>query len=70
MMTDIIMCDDQSCHMKKDCYRYRAIPNEYRQSYFMQSPRKHKICEEFIEFNTDTYRISQEDNCLPIESAN
>lgn len=38
-MPDITMCMDMTCSQKETCYRYKAKPNEYRQSYFMNSPR-------------------------------
>jgi hypothetical protein len=37
-MPDITMCEGKDCPLKEDCYRYTAIPNEYRQSYFMNPP--------------------------------
>ena len=46
-MPDITMCDDESCPMKSDCYRYRAVPSVFRQSYFMDSPRENETCKEF-----------------------
>lgn len=32
-MPDISMCLDKECSCKGDCYRFTAIPNEFRQSY-------------------------------------
>ena len=32
-MPDISMCRNETCDKKMSCYRYRAIPNPYRQSY-------------------------------------
>jgi hypothetical protein len=32
-MPDIAMCRDTLCKSKETCYRFKAIPNEYRQSY-------------------------------------
>ena len=32
-MADISMCRNESCKLKKKCYRYTAIPSEFRQSY-------------------------------------
>lgn len=37
-MADITMCDGIKCPLKEDCYRFKAIPNEYRQSMFMETP--------------------------------
>jgi len=47
LMPDIAMCNDDSCPMKKTCYRFVAVPNEFRQSYFTESPRKGDDCEYF-----------------------
>lgn len=46
-MPDITLCKDETCKIKKDCYRYTAIPGEY-QSYFMNSPRKNSDKCEFL----------------------
>lgn len=48
-MPDITMCKDKECPLKNECYRYRAIPSEYRQSYFAESPRKADKCYHFWE---------------------
>jgi hypothetical protein len=37
-MADIIMCDGGKCPLKETCYRFKATPNEYRQSYFLEEP--------------------------------
>ena len=39
-MPDITMCKGGDCTMKQTCYRFRATPNEYRQSYFGKPPFK------------------------------
>lgn len=44
-MADITMCDDGNCHIKNGCYRYKALPNEHRQSYFAKSPYSKKLKE-------------------------
>lgn len=33
MPPDISMCENTSCPSKETCYRFKAVPNEYRQSY-------------------------------------
>lgn len=38
-MADITMCDDKECPKKMSCYRFMAVPNEYRQAYFLNTPR-------------------------------
>ena len=41
-MADITMCigekDGKDCPLKETCYRYKAKPNEFWQSYFMEPP--------------------------------
>lgn len=37
-MADISMCDDKECPQRLDCYRFKAEPHPYRQSYFIGSP--------------------------------
>ena len=32
-MPDIAMCKNQECPVRLKCYRFVAIPSEYRQSY-------------------------------------
>lgn len=32
-MPDISMCQNEKCPLKDNCYRYKAEPNPYRQSY-------------------------------------
>jgi hypothetical protein len=46
-MPDITMCDDKECPMKEQCYRYTAKPNEFRQAYFVNSPKKMDGCDYF-----------------------
>lgn len=43
-MADITMCMDMSCSERLSCYRYQAIPNPHKQSYFAESPRKMDGC--------------------------
>ena len=37
-MPDISMCAGDGCEKSLDCYRFRAIPTEHRQSYFARPP--------------------------------
>jgi len=32
-MPDISMCADKTCTLRMNCFRYRAVPNPWRQSY-------------------------------------
>lgn len=44
-MPDITMCKGNKCPLKENCYRYKAIPSEYRQSYFVEPPFENSECE-------------------------
>lgn len=47
-MADIAMCKGTDCPRAKECYRFTATANEYRQSYFVIVPLKEdKTCDEF-----------------------
>ncbi len=51
-MPDITMCDDKTCPLAPKCYRNPASgtqPNEYRQSWFVESPRTEERCDHFSE---------------------
>jgi hypothetical protein len=48
-MPDITMCDGKNCDLSLTCYRYTAKPNEYRQSYFTESPIENGECEHYWE---------------------
>ncbi|GAA6203687.1 hypothetical protein [Thalassotalea sp. SU-HH00458] len=52
-MPDIAMCRGESCPIRIGCYRYRAVPNLYRQSYFGRTPYDHqeKDCDRFLNIN-------------------
>jgi len=38
-MPDITMCKDSECPKAQKCYRFKATPTPYWQSYFAESPR-------------------------------
>lgn len=46
-MPDITMCEGKDCPLKENCYRFKAEPSEYRQSYFVEIPynKEKKDCE-------------------------
>lgn len=46
-MPDITMCEGTGCPQANQCYRHRAIPNEFRQSFFTVPPMKPDGCEYF-----------------------
>lgn len=37
-MSDITKCKGLDCPIKETCYRYKAQDNEFRQSYFTNTP--------------------------------
>lgn len=37
-MPDISMCQGINCNIKDNCYRFKAKPSEFRQSWFCKSP--------------------------------
>lgn len=45
------MCSGLDCPLKETCYRYTAKPNEFRQSYFINSPydKENEKCDYFYE---------------------
>lgn len=45
-MPDISMCENKKCKRRKQCYRYTAKPNKYRQSY---AKFEEKDCKYFID---------------------
>jgi len=48
-MPDITMCKGTDCKLRDECYRYTAIPSEYRQSWFIEVPFKNNECDEFMQ---------------------
>ena len=57
MPPDIAMCFGNSCDRRNDCFRYRAQPNPWRQSYCEFDPDD---CDSFMPLR-DGYVILQED---------
>ena len=50
-MVDITMCNDDSCKLKTLCYRNKQSGTEitqYRQSFFVESPRDNDQCDYFM----------------------
>lgn len=61
-MPDISMCVGKECPQKDKCYRYTAIPCEYRQAYFVTPPYTMDGCPYFTSNQTeeqDGHRISK-----------
>lgn len=46
-MPDITMCSNNTCFKKDMCYRFKAVPSEWRQSYADFSPNEKGECEYF-----------------------
>ena len=49
-MADITMCEGKGCEIKEICYRYRATPSEFGQSYFFNSPNNGLECDYYLKF--------------------
>ena len=51
-MADVTMCKGERCPAKDRCYRYRAKPSKYRQSFFANVPWDAYMyyCESFVEY--------------------
>ncbi len=52
-MPDITMCQGINCELSSICYRYKAEPSKFRQSYFCKPPNKGLECEYFWEYKLD-----------------
>jgi len=65
-MPDISMCLNRKCPSRNECYRYRAQPNEWRQSYaaFMDDPETGK-CESFWPIEEATTPLAPRDPMAP-----
>jgi hypothetical protein len=59
-MADITMCRDEHCKRHLKCHRMTAPVTEFRQAYFVNSPRKGKDCVMF--WDNKGYQ-KQEDIC-------
>jgi hypothetical protein len=46
---DSTMCDGQGCELKSTCYRYKAEPSKYRQTYFTEAPNDGDQCDYYWE---------------------
>lgn len=58
-MPDITMCKGGECKQKETCYRFTAIPSEFRQSYFVSPPwMPLKGCEYYIRKDLNVRRSS------------
>ena len=48
-MPDITMCSGNNWELSSTCYRYKAEPSEYRQSYFVKPPNINNQCDYYWE---------------------
>ena len=56
VMPDISMCRNETCPLKKSCYRYMAKPNEFRQAYSSfewKEHNNHLMCDGFMSNNRE-----------------
>lgn len=44
------MCEGGDCPLKEKCYRYKAKPSEYQQTFFAEVPYKDGKCEHFVKY--------------------
>ncbi len=61
-MPDISMCQDKTCPQRNKCYRFRAIPHEYRQSWFAEKIRDEDGCGYFMPIYSDNARLTPEES--------
>jgi hypothetical protein len=59
-MSGITMCEGFDCPLKKDCYRYRAIPHAEGQSYFAEDHHVGDKCKFFWKIE-ETHKIRKEE---------
>jgi len=53
-MPDISLCKGTNCNIKDNCYRFKAKPSEFRQSWFFNSPNIDPL-------NCDYYWVTKPD---------
>lgn len=59
-MPDITMCSGKGCEQAETCYRHRAVPNEFRQSFFVTPPVEESGCAHYSHVEpTDGYRLRE-----------
>ena len=52
-MPDITMCSGNNCELSSTCYRYKAEPTPYRQSYFCTPPNDGLECDYYWEIKCE-----------------
>jgi len=63
-MPDIAMCQGNECPLKETCYRYKAEPSKYRQSYLAESPFYNRHCNYYIQISA---KYQKNDDCADLE---
>lgn len=48
-MPDITMCNGKNCDLASTCYRYKAEPSKFRQSYLIEPPIEDEQCDYYWE---------------------
>lgn len=59
-MPDITMCEGKDCPLKEKCLRFKSIPSEFRQSYFLETPYINGNCSHFLEIHERKAKIYNE----------
>lgn len=44
-MSNITICNNETCKSKNTCHRHNATPNKYHQSYTKFEPNKKGLCD-------------------------
>ena len=59
MSPDIAMCKGKDCPLKETCYRHKAKPSDFSQSWFTDSPYKKdtKKCDYYWKEETRKRRV-------------
>lgn len=52
-MPDITMCKGNDCQLKQNCYRYKAEPSKYYQTYFSKEPNDGLECKYYWEIKQE-----------------
>jgi hypothetical protein len=60
-MADITMCSGIGCKYSYSCYRYKATPDEFHQSYFLEPPIENDECGYYWEWPPKA-KVEEEDN--------
>ena len=61
-MPDISLCSGNNCNLKDNCYRHKATPTPYRQSYFSIPPiEEDGSCKFFWQYEEEETREDSND---------